>query len=201
MRLTKLMMALACLAISTQATTIFSDGFNADSVPGSYQTIDNGSSLGPWTVGGDSVDWIGGYWQSAEGNGSIDMSGNNAGSLSTTLDTVAGQAYVLSFYLAGNPDGGNSTKTLNVQVGDLNQDFYFSTVGQSRTWMGWLPETVNFVATDNAALTFTSLDANPWGAALDGVVVSSATAVPEPASCALILTGLAGVIALIRRRR
>lgn len=200
MRLIKLMTVLACLVVSAQATTIFNNGFNADPVPGVYQTISNGNPLGPWTVGG-SVDWIGGYWQPAEGDGSVDMSGNNAGTLSTVLNTIAGQTYVLSFYLAGNPDGGNGTKTLNVQVGSLNQDFYFSTVGHSETSMGWLLQTVNFVATNNSALTFTSLDTNAYGAALDGVVVSSSTAVPEPASCALVLTGLAGVIALIRRRR
>jgi hypothetical protein len=129
------------------------------------------------------------------------MSGNYAGSLTTVLNTITGQDYTLSFFLAGNPDGGNSTKTLNVQAGNLNQDFYFSTVGHSEGSMGWVLETVNFVATNNPALTFTSLDNNAYGAALDGVVVSSSTAVPEPASCALMLTGLAGVIALIRRRR
>jgi choice-of-anchor C domain-containing protein len=200
MRLIKLVAVLACLAISTQAATIFNDGFNADPAPGLYQTIYDGGALGPWTVGG-SVDWIGGYWQPAEGDGSVDMSGNYAGSLTTVLNTITGQDYTLSFFLAGNPDGGNSTKTLNVQAGNLNQDFYFSTVGHSEGSMGWVLETVNFVATNNPALTFTSLDNNAYGAALDGVVVSSSTAVPEPASCALMLTGLAGVIALIRRRR
>lgn len=200
MRLIKLVAVLACLAISTQAATIFNDGFNADAAPGLFQTIYDGDVLGPWTVGG-SVDWIGGYWQPAEGDGSVDMSGNYPGSLSTMLDTIAGQDYTLSFFLAGNPDGGNSTKTLNVQVGSLNQDFHFSTVGHSESSMGWLLETVSFVATNNPSLKFTSLDDSAYGAALDGVVVSSSTAVPEPASCALMLTGLAGVIALIRRRR
>jgi choice-of-anchor C domain-containing protein len=199
MRLIKLMTVLACLAVSTQATTIFNNGFNADPVPGTYQTIYDGGALGPWTVGG-SVDWIGAYWQPAEGDGSVDMSGDYAGSLSTVLNTIAGHDYTLSFYLAGNPDGGNSTKTLNVKVGGLNQDFTFSTVGHSEGSMGWLLETVNFVAAGNDKLTFTSGEGNAYGPALDGAMVSSA-AVPEPASCALVLTGLAGMIALIRRRR
>jgi hypothetical protein len=68
--------------------------------------------------------------------------------------------------------------------------------------MGWVLETVNFTAVGNDNLTFTSGEgSSPWGPALDGVTVSSAAAVPEPASCALMLFGLAGMIAVIRRRR
>jgi choice-of-anchor C domain-containing protein len=198
MRLIRLAAVLACIAVSTQATTIFSDGFNGTPAPGTYQTF-NGGTLGPWTVGG-SVDWIGGYWQPAEGTGSVDMAGDYAGSLSTTLSTVAGQTYTLSFYLAGNPDGGDTAKHLNVQVGSLTQQYTFSTVGHNEGSMGWVLETANFVAAGNDILTFTSLEpqSSPYGPALDGVMVSF---VPEPASCALMLFGLAGMIALVRRRR
>ena len=203
MRLIRLAAVIAGLVVSTQAATIFSDGFNGAPLPGSFQTIFAGeTTLSPWTVGG-SVDWIGGYWQTAEGHGSVDMAGNGAGTLSTTLNTIAGQTYALSFYLAGNPDGGNQTKTLHVQVGTLPiPDFTFDTAGHGKGSMGWVLETVNFTAVGNDNLTFTSGEgSSPWGPALDGVTVSSAAAVPEPASCALMLFGLAGMIAVFRRRR
>jgi hypothetical protein len=67
--------------------------------------------------------------------------------------------------------------------------------------MGWLLETVNFTAVGNDNLTFTSGEGSPYGPALDGVTVSSAAPVPEPASRELVLFGLAGMIAVIRRRR
>ena len=130
-------LTLVCMAVSAQASVIFSDGFNFSTPPSGFITVNGGGTIGPWTVGGSSVDWIGGYWQPAEGNGSIDMSGNNAGVLSTILSTVAGQSYTLSFYLAGNPDGGNIVKSLQVQVGSLNQTFHFDTTGHSEASMGW----------------------------------------------------------------
>jgi choice-of-anchor C domain-containing protein len=193
-----LVLTLVCVAVSAQATTIFSDGFNLANPPSTLIEVDNGGTIGPWTVGGNSVDWIFvPYWQSAEGNGSIDMSGVAAGSLSTTLSTVAGQTYILSFYLAGNMDFGNIVKSLQVQVGSLNQTFTFDTTGHNHASMGWVLESASFTATGNDTLTFTSLEQNAWGPALDGVTVSD---IPEPPTYAFALLGLAGV-GLFRRRR
>jgi choice-of-anchor C domain-containing protein len=192
-----LVLTLVCVAVSAQASTIFSDGFNFVTPPSTFITVGNGGTIGPWTVGGDSVDWIGGYWQPAEGNGSIDMSGNAAGSLSTTLSTVAGQSYMLSFYLAGNPAGGNAVKSLEVQVGSLNQTFHFDTTGHSEGSMGWVLETVSFTAGGTDILTFTSLDNNAYGAALDGVTVSS---VPEPGSMLFLGSGVIGLAVILRRK-
>jgi choice-of-anchor C domain-containing protein len=193
-----LVLALVCVAVSAQATPIFSDGFNFAAPPASFTTVPGGGTIGPWTVGGAGVDWIGGYWVPAEGNGSIDVSALNAGSLSTVLNTVAGQSYVLTFYLAGNPDGGSAVKSLQVQVGSLDQVFTFDTTGHSLGSMGWALETASFTAAGNDTLTFTSHDQNPYGPGLDLVTVSNA--IPEPATYALALLGLAGV-ALFRRRR
>jgi choice-of-anchor C domain-containing protein len=195
-----LFVTLVCLAASAQATSIFFNGFNfPDTPPAVDVTVFNGGAIGPWTVGGDSVDWIGGYWQPAEGNGSIDVSGNAAGSVSTTLSTVAGQTYYLSFYLAGNPDNGGGIRSVQVQVGDLDQLFTFDSTGYSHASMGWIHvESVAFLAAGNDTLTFTSLDLNQFGAALDGVSVSD-TKIPEPATLVLIGSGLIG-IGLLRRR-
>ena len=190
--------------MSAQASTIFSDGFNSPPVSGPGFTTVTSGTIGPWTVGLGGVDWISSYWVPAEGDGSVDTAGNAPGSLSTILSTIAGQTYTLSFYLAGNPDGGSAVKQLNVQVGTVNQVFTFDTTGHSKTSMGWVLESVSFVASGNDTLTFTSQDTlvtggpSPYGAVLDGVSVS--TAIPEPATYAFALLGLAGVC-LFRRRR
>lgn len=57
------------------------------------------------------------------------MSRLGAGILTTRLNTVAGQTYILSFYLAGNPKNVQGIKTLQVQVGSLNQQFTFDSTG------------------------------------------------------------------------
>jgi choice-of-anchor C domain-containing protein len=191
-----LVIALICTAVSAQASAIFSNGFENPPV-NPFSTVFAPGAIGPWTVVSGSVDWIGTYWQAADGNGSVDMSGNGPGAISTSLGTVAGQVYTLSFYLAGNPDGGNVDKQIQVQAGNLNEIFTFDTAGQSLNSMGWILESASFTATANDTLTFTSLEESAYGPALDGVTVS--TGVPEPAGYALALLGLAG-IGLLRRR-
>lgn len=198
MRLAALGTLLVCLTVGAQASTvIFNDGFNG-SVPGSYQNITSGHSLGPWQVGGGGIDWIGGYWQPYEGNGSIDLSGLNAGDISTALATVAGEKYTLTFWLAGNPDGGGGPKTVLVSVGSVLETFTFPG-GGSTTSMGWVEETVNFTATSNDVLQFSSLNFTPYGPALDAVTVTSA--IPEPASMLLAGAGLLAVSGLLRLRK
>jgi len=190
---------LAGVMPSANAAIIFLDGFNHTSTPPIYTFVPNGGTInGVWTAGGAGVDWIGTYWTAFEGNGSLDMSSTGAGSVSTTLPTVAGQIYDLTFYMSGNPDGGDTIKDLQVTVGNLNANYTFDITGISKTNMAWILKTGTFIASGNDVLTFTSLDSNSYGPALDLVTVSNA--VPEPAS---FLLGFAGLTALafLRRKR
>ena len=199
MRNLRLAIAVACLALSAQASTVFSDGFNfTPPASAPFATVNAGGTIGPWTVGAGGVDWITGYWQPAEGNGSVDLSGNADGSVSTTFSTVIGQSYTVDFYVAGNPDGAPTIKTLDLLAGNLNETFTFNTTGNTLGSMGWILKTASFTATGSqTTLTFASEAGSAYGPALDGVTV---TTVPEPATSAFALLGLAG-IGLFRRRR
>jgi choice-of-anchor C domain-containing protein len=203
----------AFAAVSARSATIFTETFNPyTGTPASFTTLSNGGTLtadNTWSVGGAGVDWIGNYWPGVDGSNdaSVDLSALNAGSLSTALSTVAGQAYTLTFYIAGNPDGGSTTKHLQVQVGDLNQTVVFDNTGYSLSHMGWTLESFSFIAQSNSdTLTFTSLENNPYGPALDAISVSDSSfsqtdAVPEPGTCAAMTLGLGGLAFFHRRRR
>lgn len=194
---------LATVVPSANAAIIFLDGFNHASAPPTFTTVPNGGTINSvWNVSGAGIDWIGSYWAPLEGNGSVDMSTTAPGILSTTLSTVAGQSYDLSFYMSGNPDGGNTVKSLQVMVGDLNAIYTFDITGTDKSNMAWMLKTGTFVASGNDLLTFTSLDSNAYGAALDMVSVADAreNVVPEPASFMLGFAGLTA-LAFLRRKR
>jgi choice-of-anchor C domain-containing protein len=200
------MACVACLVwLATSAAwagIIFQDGFDhAGTVP--YMATLYASqtfSVPPWTVTSGSIDWIGTCWVPADGNGSVDMSALVAGQIKATLPTISGHLYSLSFYLAGNPDGGAKTKVLQAQVGNLNQTFSFDITGKSVSQMGWVLETADFTATGNDTLAFTSWESDPFGPALDLVTVRTVnTGVPEPGSA--LLAGLSFATLLLIRRR
>jgi len=75
------------------------------------------------------------------------MSGNNAGSISQDIATTLGQAYTLSFDMAGNPDQAG-LKTL-LAAGTTSELFAFDSTGKSKgtvAGMGWTTFSMNFVA-------------------------------------------------------
>src|SRR5271165_2494437 len=83
------------LAGGAQAVNLVMDGdFGSPSGGSRYVTYHNGASIGPWLVGmppqdvhvTGSVDLVGGYWQApTAGGGSVDLDGNNPGTISQTL--------------------------------------------------------------------------------------------------------------------
>ena len=194
----------ALIASSAQAAVVADGDFTSPSGGGSFATYSSGSSMGPWLVTQGSVDLIGGYWQApTPGGGSVDLDGYfQAGGISQGLTLGAG-SYKLSFYLSGNPDSSLGVKTVQVAVGNAFQNFSYdtSTAGNSHGDMRYVLETLNFTATGPTTLQFTSVDDpnSAFGPVIGGVSVSSA--VPEPATWALMLGGfgLAGVA--LRRRR
>lgn len=188
---------------------------------GGFSTLSAGSTdITGWLVAGGtqvngpgSVDYINGYWDDADpvgGSRSVDLNGNGAGGVYQAFDTVVGQAYSVSFALAGNPDQG-SIKDLTAFANDgagfpyLGGGlFTFDSTGHTKTGapgMGWLTYSFAFVADSVlTTLNFSSLTDSAFGPALDNVSVS---AVPIPAALPLFASGLAafGVFANRRRRK
>jgi choice-of-anchor C domain-containing protein len=195
--------AAAALAIagSAGAATIVNGGFTGP-ITG-VVNVGTGSTVIPgWTVTSGNVDWIQGYWQSADGDTfSIDLNGFSPGAISQTIATVVGQTYDLTFDMSGNPDNGSDVRTMLVSAGGPNSVFVYTfTVGPNgHDNMNWVQDSLIFKATSTStAITFTSGSGGAFGPALDNVRIAS---VPEPASWALMLTGFFGMGSVLRRGR
>jgi choice-of-anchor C domain-containing protein len=192
-------------ASGAQAVTVINGSFESGIDPGSFTTVGAGdsTSITGWTVASGSVDYIGTYWQPGDANRSIDMSGNEPGSISQTLHGfTVGQQYSLSFLLAGNPDGPPPIKDLRVNIGGFQQDVAFPEGANTRPAMGWALYSLLFTAdSTDPLLQFSSLTGgSPFGAALDNVAVSET---PLPAALPLFGSALGGwgFLGWLRRRR
>jgi len=190
-------------------------------IAGGYLTVygpDN-STISNWVVPAlvnvDYINYLGGSWKAADGNRSLDLNGlRSLGMIFQTMTGLTvGQAYQVRFAMAGNPDLQPRWADLQVWVSaggppynSANFSYYVN--GQNLNNMGWQYYTWTFTATSSTiTLGFTSLDNAPedyhpvwgysFGPALDDV---SVTAIPEPATLALVGLGLIGA-GFLRRRR
>ncbi len=175
-------------------------------VAGSVDTYGAGSSFGGWTVGQGTIDLLNGYWQAADGTYSVDLDGVSVGSIYQDVATTIGEAYTLGFSLAGNPAGGPVIKTMDVLWGgSVVGSYTFDITGRSFAAMGWTPYTLAGLVSTTATtrLEFRSTTGgNFYGPAVDAITLAPAvSAVPEPATLALVAGGLALVGGVARRRR
>jgi choice-of-anchor C domain-containing protein len=149
--------------------------FEAPVVPGTFTEPVAGQSLGPWTVGGDSVDLNSSrQWDAADGQQSLDLNGRAPGSVSQPIATFPLTTYIVTFQLAGNPDAGPALKTGTLQVdGAPVRNFSFDTTGRSRRAMGYVQETATFTTLldPSVTLTFASTTPGAYGPVIDDVQV------------------------------
>jgi choice-of-anchor C domain-containing protein len=178
--------AVASIALAGSALAfggVTNGSFEAGTFTGSsYQNLVAGTPsatvISGWTVTSGDIDWINGLWTSEAGSRSLDLSGSSAGAISQTLTTTIGKKYVVSFYLAGNPDGPPTVKTLTVSAtGAVPMTVTFDITGHNDANMGWVLQRYSFVATSaTTVLTFASGTAGNAGPALDNVAVTERTA-------------------------
>jgi choice-of-anchor C domain-containing protein len=136
-------------------------------------TLPKGSTdIKGWEVTRGDIDFIGAYWQAAEGKRSLDMNGLVKGGIAQTFKTVKGRRYRVTFSLAGNPDLGGGERKLVVSAAGKSAEYSFDATGKGAQAMGWVTKTWEFIAVaSQTTLEFYSLTEGACGPALDNVSV------------------------------
>jgi choice-of-anchor C domain-containing protein len=211
--LTVLCVGLTATAWASPSNLVTNGSFELPGFSGSYKTLrasnpSEADYLTGWHITAGSVDLIGSYWQASQGKNSLDLSGNQPGTIAQqSIATTPGASYLLLFDMAGNPDGRPTLKTMDVLwtpdggSESIVMQPQFTVTGQTTHQnMGWTTYSVLLKATANqTTLGFRSTTTNsPYGPALDNVRLY---AVPEGPSGLLLLPGLLPIAVLVRRRR
>lgn len=211
--------ALAAIAFcaagkQARADLIVNGGFEFNPVAGFYEnygTFSNNPYTGPffqgWTITLNNVDLVNplapGAWNAPayEGSYLLDLVGyGNTGAISQTFNTLPGQQYLLQFAFGNNP-GSTSSASANVDVfgsGSLLSAVIFHNTSASGN-LNWTIYSGAFVAnSESTTLNFNNvLGGSNGGILLDAVQVS---AVPEPATWAMMILGFAGLSLVAYRR-
>jgi choice-of-anchor C domain-containing protein len=143
---------------------------------GTYLPLDSGSVAIPgWRVSRGGID-LTVYWQSYDGNRSIDLDGTpGPGGIEQTIRTVPGGVYRLTFAMAGNPEGPPTIKIMGVSADNQFAEFTFDITGRTIRTMGWTLQSWTFTAIDTlSTIEFFSLDPQVglYGPALDKVSIA-----------------------------
>ncbi|MBI2985836.1 MAG: DUF642 domain-containing protein [Deltaproteobacteria bacterium] len=168
-------LAMAMLSAGTVLAAAFSDG--------SFEAAAPGTTGSPWIVGGGGINWVSGWQPSPDGSShAIDLNkdtiGGPGGTIAQTFDTVSGQAYTVSFSLAGNPQcpvsesGNDPDKTVTATAGAGSLTTTFNVTGRTIFSLGWRDESFSFTASASSTeLKFESLETGRCGPLVDNVRV------------------------------
>lgn len=209
-------LALAVIAVATLLGSAWAQNLVQN---GSFEQPDIGSlnwrsyfagsaDIPGWRVTRESVDVTARYWSPHyDGKQSLDLNGYRPGGIAQDIYISTSGLYLLQFAMSCNPHYAmDVVHTMQVALGDVySGSFSFDPrahPGHSPSSMKWdLHSVTLFIPTPGTyTLSFVSTSfAYPAdGPALDAVSLSP---VPEPASLAVLGTGLFGLLTLRRRKR
>jgi choice-of-anchor C domain-containing protein len=195
-------------AAHAQNNVLVNGSFESPNSTGILPISAGDTSLTGWNITSGSIDVISNvFWQAYSGSQSIDLDGNNPGTITQSFATVAGRTYTLSFAYANNPDNSTPTALVTVQDSAATPKLLFTDpithTGSQTSAMNYTFFTGTFVAdTASSQLTFASTDGGGLsGIALDAVSVTGTAAAPEPGSIALLGSCLLPLAGLVLRRR
>ena len=174
-------------------------GYNFLFTPGAATSQGDYGPVGFWSMPSASPN--GGNYIAADGAYRVDPL------VQTINNLTPGAHYTVSFdWAAAQQSGfdGDTTEWWNVSLGSETHstDVYSN---PSHGVSAWMTASLDFTATSTSeVLSFLAAgtpNGEPPFSLLDGVSMTQASDVPEPASAALLLGGLAGLLRLRRKRR
>lgn len=192
---------------AAHANLLLNGSFEAGAfVPPANQTMTlspGSQALTGWQVANDAVAWIGvgDPWglDAQDGGLFLDLSDYSAGApfggVQQAFSTTPGYEYTVRFHL-GSSNAWGRPSALTVSAAGQSATFTGATAGGTNDWQ---PFSFVFVA-DSAVSTLRFVGASGVNyIGLDNIS-AAVTAVPEPASVALLLAGMATIGAMYRRR-
>ncbi len=151
----------------------FEDGPDA----GAFVSLDEkDTQIKGWTVVKGQVDYIGTYWQSAEGKRSLDLHGSpGLGGVKQEFETKKGTKYKVTLMVAINPDGEGKTKKVTVAAAGKSETFTAEPKDATKEDMKWEKKTWEFTAADaktTLEISTGETTDESCGPALDDVIVT-----------------------------
>lgn len=180
----------------------FETGSYSANGAGFMRLASGSTTISGWTVGGQSgLDWLSSPLHGTlSGSKSVNLKGTTGGTfgeISTTISTVSGGMYTITF----GAYGGQQTNTGSVSAGDLVDQLFTAAGTPSVASPQFATYQFQFRALGSSTtLSFRSSTSNGFGPVIDDVVVEAlAPAVPAPGAAALALIGLP-IVGWVKRR-
>lgn len=144
--------------------------------------IFRGTSLPYWVVDAGSVELDGVGWQKASGDQSLDLNGEEPGTIHQDVATTPGRRYLLRYAMSGHPFCGPLVMSMEVRWnGSVVATPSFDRTSFTPEDMGWRYDEYLLKATSSSSrVSFASLTAESCGPLLDDIslIPDPSTAVP-----------------------
>jgi len=189
--------ALAAL-VSTPALAVTNFSSNFDSLALANNTWTTVASIEGWTGGAGGIEVqnnVAGAPHSPSNLVELDTNSN-----SSMFRTIEAGIYTLTFSYSARPGVAQASNLIDLFLGNTKVDtFQAQGIGQNNT--NWTTITKYFTVNQDTVLKFAAAGtSDSYGGYLDTINLSG-TAVPEPATWAMMILGMGAAGAMMRRRR